>query len=71
MPLNFGKVEKAIEKVKRPRILQEPFPYYTEDVQFENKDAGISLAGAIIYARKGRKISSCHINIRKWSAKQK
>ncbi len=55
MPLNFGKVEKAIEKVKRPQDPAEPFPYYTEDVQFENKDAGISLAGTLsMPAKEGK-----------------
>lgn len=37
---------------KRPQQPNEPFPYYTEDVTFENKSAGITLAGTLSLPKK-------------------
>jgi uncharacterized protein len=40
---------------KRTQQPKEPFPYYTEDVTFENKSAGITLAGTLsLPAKKGK-----------------
>ncbi|MES2555902.1 MAG: alpha/beta fold hydrolase [Bacteroidota bacterium] len=39
----------------RPQQPQEPFPYYTEEVTFENKSAGVTLAGTLsLPAKKGK-----------------
>lgn len=39
----------------RPQQPKEPFPYYTEEVTFENKSAGITLAGTLsLPAKKGK-----------------
>lgn len=37
---------------KRPQQPNGPFPYYTEDVTFENKSAGITLAGTLSLPKK-------------------
>ena len=46
-PLNLSRDE--IEKVeqKRPQEPKPPFPYYIEDVKFENKKDGNTLAGTL------------------------
>lgn len=45
LPLNLIKGE--VVKPKRPQEPHEPFPYHTEEVQFRNKQAGITLAGTL------------------------
>lgn len=42
----------AITLPNRPQQPKEPFPYYTEDVTFENKSAGITLAGTLTLPKK-------------------
>ncbi|HOY18120.1 MAG TPA: alpha/beta fold hydrolase [Haliscomenobacter sp.] len=51
-PLNLSK--KAIEKEKpvRPQEPTKPYPYYSEDVSFENTKAGITLAGTLTLPQK-------------------
>jgi uncharacterized protein len=51
-PLNLSK--EKIEKIKliRPQEPTKPYPYYTEDITFENKKAGISLAGTLTLPQK-------------------
>lgn len=41
------KMEKTAEEagLKRPQEPEEPFPYQSENIRFENKEAGITLAG--------------------------
>lgn len=50
MNLSRGAIEKeAIEKevIARPQEPRKPYPYYSEDITFENKEAGITLAGTL------------------------
>ncbi len=42
----------AVAIPNRPQQPKEPFPYYTEDVTFENKSAGITLAGTLTLPKK-------------------
>lgn len=51
-PMNLSK--KAIEKpiVKRPQEPTQPYPYYTEDVSFNNSAANITLAGTLTLPAK-------------------
>ncbi len=51
-PMNLSR--KVIEKVepKRPQEPKEPFPYYTENVTFQNPKANISLAGTLSLPKK-------------------
>ncbi|MDR0691791.1 MAG: alpha/beta fold hydrolase [Prevotellaceae bacterium] len=43
----------AAEETKRPQDPQPPYPYHAEDVSFENKDAGITLAATLTFPKEG------------------
>ena len=45
--MNLSKEAIEKEKLVRPQEPTKPYPYYTEDITFENKKAGISLAGTL------------------------
>ena len=50
VPLNLKKTNAeaiAEDAPKRPQVPKEPYPYYTEDLVFKNKTAGIELAGTL------------------------
>ncbi|TYB75866.1 alpha/beta hydrolase family protein [Bizionia myxarmorum] len=51
-PMNLSR--KAIEKevVNRPQEPIKPFPYYSEDVKFQNLKANISLSGTLTLPKK-------------------
>ena len=51
-PLILKKNFKPIE-FERPQEPKPPFPYNSEDVKFENKSAGITLAGTLTYPKTG------------------
>ena len=44
--LLLHRIEKSIE-IKRPQEPKKPYPYYEEEVKYENKAAGITLAGTL------------------------
>ena len=46
-PLDLTRKTSEIEKPVRPQEPQKPYPYYSEDVVFENKKADIQLAGTL------------------------
>jgi uncharacterized protein len=48
IPLVLKKSEEILPP-KRPQEPKEPFPYTKEDVTYENKDAGLTLAGTFTY----------------------
>ena len=50
LPLTFKRVDKAPE-VTRPQDPKKPYPYEEEEVAYENKKAGIKLAGTLTYPR--------------------
>ena len=52
VPMNLSR--KTIEKElpKRPQEPKKPYPYYTEDVTFQNQKATISLAGTLSLPKK-------------------
>jgi fermentation-respiration switch protein FrsA (DUF1100 family) len=50
MNLSKEKIEK--EKHLRPQEPKKPYPYYSEDITFENKTAGITLAGTLTLPKK-------------------
>jgi len=52
LPLVLEWVEK-IEKPNRPQEPKEPFPYQSEEVKFENKNANITLAGTLTLPEHG------------------
>ena len=46
LPLTVKRVDKAVE-ILRPQEPKKPYPYKQEEVNYENKDAGISLVGTL------------------------
>ena len=48
LPLTVKKVEKVAE-ILRPQEPKKPYPYKEEEVKYENKDAGIILAGTLTF----------------------
>jgi fermentation-respiration switch protein FrsA (DUF1100 family) len=51
-PMNLSKEKIEKEKLVRPQEPIKPFPYYSEDITFENKKAGINLAGTLTLPNK-------------------
>lgn len=51
-PMNLSKEVIEKEKFVRPQEPIKPYPYYSEDITFENKKAGISLAGTLTLPNK-------------------
>ena len=51
-PMNLARNNVEIEMVKKPQEPTKPYPYYTEDVIFENPKATISLAGTLTLPEK-------------------
>ena len=45
MNLTRGAIEKEV--IARPQEPRKPYPYYSEDITFENKEAKITLAGTL------------------------
>lgn len=46
-PMNLSKEIIEKERIVRPQEPTKPYSYYSEDITFENKKAGISLAGTL------------------------
>lgn len=53
LPLNLN---KNVIVLNRPQEPHKPYPYISEDVKFENKDAGIALGGTFTYPKEGKKV---------------
>jgi uncharacterized protein len=51
-PLNLSKGTTESAKFVRPQEPKKPYPYYDEDVTFENTKAGIKLAGTLTLPKK-------------------
>jgi fermentation-respiration switch protein FrsA (DUF1100 family) len=51
-PMNLSKEKIEKEKLIRPQEPIKPYPYYSEDVTFENKKASIELAGTLTLPKK-------------------
>jgi uncharacterized protein len=52
LPMNLSRGEIEKEKIVRPQEPTKPYPYYSEDIIFENKKAGINLAGTLTLPQK-------------------
>lgn len=52
VPLILGRKEAEKPKLNRPQEPLEPYPYYSEDVTFENKAANLNLAGTLTLPKK-------------------
>src|SRR5262245_22587727 len=58
-PLSVALVLKPGEKVgppKRPQEPKPPYPYNTEEVSFENKEAGIQFAGTLTFPKSDGRV---------------
>ncbi|PHR46203.1 MAG: alpha/beta hydrolase [Fluviicola sp.] len=51
-PMDLSREEVKKEEVRRPQEPTKPFPYYSEDVAFENSKADVSLAGTLTLPKK-------------------
>lgn len=52
LPLDL---KKGSDEVRHPQTPVPPYPYVSEDIQFDNKEAGNRLAGTLTYPEKGSK----------------
>ncbi|UZD21130.1 alpha/beta hydrolase [Algoriphagus halophytocola] len=52
-PMNLSRSEVQSEEVKRPQEPTKPYGYHSEDLFFENKEAGIKLAGTLTLPKEG------------------
>ncbi|WP_310554532.1 alpha/beta fold hydrolase [Flavobacterium sp.] len=52
IPLLLSKEKVQKEKIVRPQVPTKPYPYISEDITFENKQAGITLAGTLTLPKK-------------------
>jgi len=52
VPLNLEKARNETI-INRPKEPKKPYPYNSVDVSYENKEAGITLAGTFTYPEKG------------------
>ncbi|MDR0792896.1 MAG: alpha/beta fold hydrolase, partial [Chitinophagaceae bacterium] len=54
LPLTFFPVKENSTLLARPQDPKPPYPYNSEDVKFENKAAGITLAGTLTLPKEGK-----------------
>jgi pimeloyl-ACP methyl ester carboxylesterase len=47
LPLDFTRTVLEKPEIKRPQNPEKPYPYYEEELTFENKKAGITFAGTL------------------------
>lgn len=52
VPLELSRKPAEKEKLQRPQEPMPPYPYYSEDIVFENRTAGIKLAGTLTMPSK-------------------
>lgn len=52
-PMNLSREAIEKEKIKRPQEPIKPYPYYSEDVTFENTKANITLSGTLTLPKNG------------------
>ncbi len=53
--LNLGLVDE-LPQLKRPQTPKEPFGYSSEEIEFENKEAGVILAGTLTLPESNAKV---------------
>jgi pimeloyl-ACP methyl ester carboxylesterase len=51
MPLTLKMVDKVPSPPNRPQTPKRPYPYNEEEVTYENKSAGVTLAGTLTFPR--------------------
>ena len=58
LPLTLHRTTTEIKPPARPQEPKPPFPYRSEDVTFENKTAGITLAGTLTMPQTGNNFTA-------------
>ena len=53
IPMTLTRTPQEVKSIVRPQDPKPPYPYISEDVTFENKSAGIALAGTITLPSTG------------------
>jgi dienelactone hydrolase len=53
-PLNLKKIEENSFQLIRPQEPKPPYQYISEEITFENKSAGITLAGTLTMPKEGK-----------------
>ncbi len=51
-PMNLSREEVIKEEIKRPQEPSQPYAYYSEDLEFQNKEANITLSGTLTLPKK-------------------
>lgn len=52
IPLDLSREEAQKEEVRRPQEPTKPYPYYSEEIVFQNTEAKVSLAGTLTLPEK-------------------
>jgi len=52
-PLNLSRSTGDITSMKRQQDPEQPYPYNSEDLRFENKEADVMLAGTLTWPKEG------------------
>jgi fermentation-respiration switch protein FrsA (DUF1100 family) len=55
LPLKLIRKKGKTAELKRPQEPKKPYPYYSENVKFENRKDKITLAGTLTFPKKGDK----------------
>jgi len=53
IPMTLKKTNDEVKPINRPQEPKPPFPYRSEDLTFENRDAGVTLAGTLTMPETG------------------
>jgi pimeloyl-ACP methyl ester carboxylesterase len=53
-PLNLKPIDENSTTIIRPQEPKPPYPYHSENLRFENKPAGITLAGTLTLPKEGK-----------------
>ncbi|MCE1188413.1 MAG: alpha/beta hydrolase [Ignavibacteria bacterium] len=54
--IELKKTQYVPEKPARPQTPKKPYPYTEQGISFENKEAGVKLAGTLTYPKEGTNI---------------
>ena len=58
VPMTLKRTPAEIKPVNRPQEPKPPYPYRSEDVTFENKTAGVTLAGTLTMPETGNNFTA-------------
>ena len=58
LPMTMKRTQIEVKPLVRPQEPKPPYPYLSEDITFENKTAGITLAGTLTMPETGKNFTS-------------